>query len=130
MRGLKDKVAIVTGGGQGIGRGIALRLAEEGCKVALFDMNPDAGAETEALAGDAVVKTNKNLNGYTVTLALGKTKLDKLSQNIRIDDIRYPSTKSKQITILCSNTVENYVIELRNSKAGEYPNDTKFKVKK
>ena len=61
---------------------------------------------------------------------LGKTKLDKLSQNIRIDDIRYPSTKSKQITILCSNTVENYVIELRNSKAGEYPNDTKFKVKK
>ncbi len=45
MRGLKDKVAIVTGGGQGIGRGIALRLAEEGCKVALFDMNPGAGAE-------------------------------------------------------------------------------------
>ena len=61
---------------------------------------------------------------------LGKTKLDKLSQNIKIDDIRYPSTKSKQITILCSNTVEDYVIELRNSKAGEYPNDTKFKVKK
>ena len=57
MRGLKDKVAIVTGGGQGIGRGIALRLAEEGCKVALFDMNPRAGAETEALAGDAMVKT-------------------------------------------------------------------------
>ena len=26
--------------------------------------------------GDAVVKTNKNLNGHTVTLALGKTKLD------------------------------------------------------
>ena len=61
---------------------------------------------------------------------LGKTKLDKLSQNIKIDDIRYPSTKSKQITILCSNTIEDYVIELRNSKAGEYPNDTKFKVKK
>lgn len=59
MRGLKDKVAIVTGGGQGIGRGIALRLAEEGCKVALFDMNPDAGAETEKLAGSATVKTYK-----------------------------------------------------------------------
>ena len=57
MRGLKDKVAIVTGGGQGIGRGIALRLADEGCKVAIFDLKPEAGEETAKLAGDAVVKT-------------------------------------------------------------------------
>jgi 2-hydroxycyclohexanecarboxyl-CoA dehydrogenase len=55
LRGLKDKVAVVTGGGQGIGRALTLRLAEEGCKVAIFDLKPDAAKETEALAGPGAV---------------------------------------------------------------------------
>ncbi len=57
MRGLKDKVAIVTGGGQGIGRALTLRLAQEGFKVAVFDLNPAAGEETAKLAPEATIKT-------------------------------------------------------------------------
>src|SRR5260370_18976639 len=52
------KVAIVTGGGQGIGRAIALRLARDGYALAVADINPGAlgavSAEIEAAGGQAL----------------------------------------------------------------------------
>jgi len=47
MRGLTDKVAIITGGLGDLGYATGKRLVEEGCRVALFDVKPDA----ECLAG-------------------------------------------------------------------------------
>jgi len=54
---LEGKVGIVTGAGSGIGREVALRMAEEGAKVVVSDVADDHGAETvsmiEAAGGSA-----------------------------------------------------------------------------
>jgi 3-oxoacyl-[acyl-carrier protein] reductase len=47
--GLRDKSVIVTGAGAGIGRATALRFAQEGARVAAWDVNPGA---LDALAAD------------------------------------------------------------------------------
>jgi len=46
MTRLKDKVAIVTGAAQGIGRAIAIRLASEGAKVAIADIDVEGATRT------------------------------------------------------------------------------------
>ena len=45
---LQEKVAIVTGGGQGIGKAIVKRFLQEGMKVAIAEIDEEAGKETEA----------------------------------------------------------------------------------
>jgi len=73
MEGLKDKVAIITGSGSGIGRATAILFAKEGAKVIVSDINEENGlavlAEISNAGGEAIfvkadtskAEDNKNL---------------------------------------------------------------------
>ena len=54
---LKGKVAVVTGGATGIGRAIALKLADRGAAIMIADINDEAAsvtaAEVEEISGQS-----------------------------------------------------------------------------
>jgi 3-oxoacyl-[acyl-carrier protein] reductase len=62
---IRNKTVVVTGGGRGIGRAIALRLAQQGANLALFDVNPADLEATAALCAAASVQARS----YVVNVA-------------------------------------------------------------
>ncbi len=94
---LKDKVALVTGANRGIGRAIAVRLAEEGAKVVVNHPNSDSEAEAletvtaisatgqEALAIKADISIVKEIDRMFAEAAARFGRLDVLVNNAGFD---------------------------------------------
>lgn len=85
---LEDRVAVVTGGGQGLGQAICQRLAQEGCDVVVADIN----AETATRTADA-------LNAYYQQA--GRT-------NRRAIAMRVDVTNEDEVAALVDRTVQEF----------------------
>lgn len=70
---LEGKSALVTGGGNGIGRATALAMAREGARVVVADLEPESAAETVAAintAGGQAIATSGDLTQAAAVQAL------------------------------------------------------------
>lgn len=78
---IKDKVAIVTGGGSGIGRVACVRLAELGARVVVADIDLSAAEETAKLCGGRAYRIDVASAKECAALVHSVKKLDILHNN-------------------------------------------------
>jgi NAD(P)-dependent dehydrogenase (short-subunit alcohol dehydrogenase family) len=88
---LRDRVAIITGGGRGIGRALALGFAAEGATVVVISRSEDelnaVVAEAHELGGDGLALVVDCMDGQALKAAVGETaaqlgRLDILVNNV------------------------------------------------
>lgn len=93
MKGLSGKVVVVTGAGQGIGESYARRLAAEGCRVVVAEINAEqaerVAKQIVAEGGDALAVVTDVTDEESVTAMVGQTvevygRLDGLVNNAAV----------------------------------------------
>ncbi len=73
---LQDKVAVVTGAGRGIGRGVAMLMAQEGAKVVVVDLGVKVdGSGQDRSVAEQVVSENLEYGGTAVSSAESVTTM-------------------------------------------------------
>jgi sorbitol-6-phosphate 2-dehydrogenase len=103
---LQDRIAIVTGGAQGLGAAVCLRLAQEGAHVVVADLNPEGAQETAAeiaqKTGRCTIPVQVNVTDEAQVQALFQRALDEFG---RVDIL------VSNAGILISGPVEDFPVE-------------------
>jgi NAD(P)-dependent dehydrogenase (short-subunit alcohol dehydrogenase family) len=130
---LKDKVAVVTGGGHGIGEATSLLFAEEGARVAVADIDREAGESVAAAirkrGGEAVfvaadVSTEKDAEQIAVETVRAFGQLNILVNNAAafilkgLDASPEDWQKSLSINVIGTALVTRYAVEAMKHAGG------------
>jgi len=122
--------------------GVDLNQVQAGFDLRNGITKPRPNLYTQSITDSAILKpifrrawgvnyfyTRKKPFGWN-TFWVDEAKQEELSSGIIVHRIRYPDETNKSILIEAGNQKKRYIIEMRNSAKGEYPNDIKFKVKR
>lgn len=133
---LKGKVALITGSGGDLGRGMALRLAEEGARVMVNDKNLEKASETvnlvvdqggTAVANDGDLTKADEVHGMVEQLIKEWGKIDVLVNNagdvrdalltkLTEEDWDFVLDLNLKGSFLCARAVASHMIERRYGK--------------
>ncbi len=131
MGRLEGRVAFITGAGRGIGAATALRMAEEGARVALADVDPEGckqvAAELDRLGSEGLVIPCNVADSAMVQDAVDKTashfgRLDILVNNAGVlrDNLLFKMSEEDWDTVmnvhlkgafLCSRATQKYMVQ-------------------
>jgi len=121
VRGLDGKVALVTGGGHGIGRASAIRLAQEGAHVVVADLDADAASQvagslaTESAAAGGSIASEADTDAW-LELAVsrfGRVDLYHLNAGISGSFARLPDLTVEDFDAVMSVNLRGTFIGLR-----------------
>ncbi|MFI1743281.1 SDR family NAD(P)-dependent oxidoreductase [Thalassobellus sediminis] len=102
---LKNKVAIVTGGGSGIGKAISLTFAKQGAKVHILDFNIEAAEET--------------ISEIKAIDAQGEAHKCDVSNQQNVVNIINNITQNEKIDILINNAGIPHIGNIENVEEGD-----------
>jgi NAD(P)-dependent dehydrogenase (short-subunit alcohol dehydrogenase family) len=117
MTSLSGKVAVITGASSGVGRAVAVALANEGVRLAVVGRNADGLAATAAATGDPAVRT------YRADLA-DEANVRDLAAQVERDfgrvDVLFHGAGMIEIGSVASSPVEHFDRQYRTNLRAPY----------
>ena len=105
---LKDRVAIVTGAGRGIGHATALRFAEEGALVVLADIDFELVEQVAAEINSLRSQTQSSVEPIAAAQSSSRVSSSHVAENIAALPVQVDVTSQASIAAMVQTTMEHF----------------------